>query len=249
MGYGRNVGVAELTRKWDDRADSGIYFDSQDTASGVEGVPMWYVPEFRCILGPDHFLGKSVDVRWNTRAQNSPTGLSILDRVDGIMSAKLASTVEAEITGIDLNDLLQLDPSRHLVVKFGFSKTETMNANETIVIGVETAHNNTFDSVARHFWMRLQADDDIMFESDDATTDTDDKDSTKDLTAGQFTQVRLEFPSVNDCRAYVNGVRVLSDTTFKVGAGKLQFAALLQKASSSAAGELLLDYVACYQKK
>ena len=251
----RNVGVAELTRAWDKRADSSIYFDGEPSATGTHGIPRVFVPRFKKVFYEEFFgalpdVGTSGGAKWNlqdTSAAGAPAA-SMVDRVTGVAKFVLASTGEAETFGINFADKLQLHPAKGLVVEMGVGIDTVFTSVMRLVAGVSSAHNDTLDSAVTNAWFRLEGTGaNWLAESDDGTTDNDDKGTGVAILITNIYHLRLEFVSTSDVRFWLDGTRVASGTTFKTGANAVQPELIIQKDSGTGIPAMLVDYVAAWQ--
>jgi hypothetical protein len=110
----------------------------------------------------------------------------------------------------------------------------------TLCFGLASARNATPDSVAVNAWFRMQGSASltaVVAETDDATTDNDDK-ATGYTLASVYKTFLIDFTNgLNDVRFYIEGERVAAGTTFNmsaVAAGQnVQPYVTLQKASGT----------------
>jgi hypothetical protein len=241
----RNKSVSRTFGLANDSAQSGHYWGAD-----VEFPRIW-LPKYR-VCKQDHFTGVALDTsKWNLKdvsAAGTPVS-SNANITNGHWSFAFDAQNEAQIIGCNENDKVQWDPAKGLNVEVGFTVAANLGSARRLIVGMGSAHNNTFDSVANNAWFRVDAGTSIVVESDDATTDNDDKSTGETLTALTVFHGRIEFRSVNDVRFYKNlNVRLASSTTFKVGTPALQFMALIQKDSGTTQDDLRLDYVQIAQK-
>ena len=110
----------------------------------------------------------------DTSSAGSPTA----NCVAGGLKLLLASTSEAEVLTAYCGDVLPYDiDDLQKIVFYGVSVTGIDSAT-TLVIGLAGAQNDTPDSVAANAWFRLEGSASLtalVVESDDGTTDVDDK--------------------------------------------------------------------------
>jgi predicted RecA/RadA family phage recombinase len=116
-------------------------------------------------------------------------------------------------------------------------------------IGVANATSTTdADSIAESIFFHIDGGAlDIFAESDDGTTEVAATDTTVNATEGSAVANRLEFwidlRNPASAALYIDGVRVLSGTTFNIAAatGPLGLLAHLEKTSSTATGRVVID--------
>lgn len=118
-----------------------------------------------------------------------------------------------------------------------------------LTIGVANAtHASDAESITEHatFHFDMGADLNIDAASDDGTTDVDPTDTTVDWAVGTPLLLTIDGRDQSSLKYYVNGVRVLSGTTFTLAAatGPLKALFHLEKSSNDSPGVVDLDYLA-----
>lgn len=113
-------------------------------------------------------------------------------------------------------------------------------------LGVASAtHASDADSIAESafFHFDMGADTDLDAESDDGTNETIATDTTEDWTVGTPIHLAIDGRDESGLKYYVNGVRVLSSTTFNIedGSGPLYALFHLEKSSNDSPGKVRLD--------
>ncbi len=205
----------------------------------------------------EDFVGKEVNVTdaWlgekDTSAAGSPTLAIKADADWGQYEMTLAADNEAEVITLYTADELNVDSDRDPVIVFRLQvNTLPSAAAEIIVFGLGSAQNDTEDSVANHAWFRLEADGDLLIESDDATTDDDDNDTTVDITADTYYEFKVDCTDPTDCdffyRSTLSGdwTELLASTAFSVGTDiALQPFVQVSKDSGTGQPSVLIDYI------
>lgn len=174
----------------------------------------------------------------DTSASGTPTYLAVNERGGG-MKLTLAATSEAEIVTMYQNDVLFLDPRDLHWIEWTL-KVAGIDAVTTLVFGLASAQNDTADSVAANAWFRLEGSASltaILAESDDGTTDNDDKATGKSF-GSDYLNFRIDFSSfgIGDLRFFIDGQRVADGVLFPLTAyagSFLQPFVQLQKASGT----------------
>lgn len=114
-------------------------------------------------------------------------------------------------------------------------------------IGIASAtHATDADSIAQHLFLHLDANNaNINFQSKDGTTTVASTDSTIDYTEGTPFEVWFDLRTPTAVKIYVNGVRVLSGTTFDVSAAASVWKLLahIEKTASTDAYEIDVDWL------
>ncbi len=106
------------------------------------------------------------------RATGTPTGIAqVANTANGELSATLAVTNEAEFTGVDFADELNIPASREFVMS-AYVKTPAaaLTSVQDIVIGLTTAYNSTLASTTKYVWFRMSGSNVLIVEGKDGTT-------------------------------------------------------------------------------
>lgn len=111
-----------------------------------------------------------------------------------------------------------------------------------INIGLANAgHASDADSITEAIFVHLDGNTlDLDAESDDGTTEVAATDTTVDVVEGTYALVQIDGRDPSDCQIYVNGVNVLSGSTFDISAatGPLKFLAHIEKSSNDTPGQV-----------
>jgi len=114
-------------------------------------------------------------------------------------------------------------------------------------IGLASAtHATDADSIAQHLFCHLDGNASaIKFQSKDGTNTTAATDSTKTITAGAGNANRVEvwfdLRDPTSVKLYVNGVQVLTGTTFNVSAAAARWLPLVHLEKTAAADQFQID--------
>lgn len=182
----------------------------------------------------------------DTSAAGTPTYLVGNNRA---ATLTLAATNENEIVTLYQGDVLPFLLNKLQEVSF-VASVSGVDANTTITLGVGSARNDTEDSVATNAWFRMEGSAStsaVVAETDDGTTDTDDKatGATLSSTLKKFT---IDFSNgLSDVRFYIDGARVAASTTFSLAAASssqaVQLLAQIQKASGTGTPAIVIKQV------
>jgi hypothetical protein len=149
----------------------------------------------------------------------TPTALCITED-GGAAKLTLTSTSEAQLAVLYHNDVLAFDVRKLKYIEF-VALVAGVDSVTTIVFGLASAHNATLDSIATNAWFRIQgaaSTSAVVVETDDATTDNDDK-ATGQTLAGVYKTFKIDFEKgLSDVRFFIEGERVAQDTTFDMSA-------------------------------
>lgn len=154
-------------------------------------------------------------------ADTSSSGTPTYTTVDG-GGAKLTcvNTSEAEILTLYQKDILPFPLPNVQRMSF-LAKVAGIDAVTTLTMGLGSARNDTDDSVATNAWFRMEGSVSttlVVAETDDGTTDTDDKATTKTLSS-TWKKFVIDFTNgLADVRFFIDGERVASGTTFSMAA-------------------------------
>lgn len=155
----------------------------------------------------------------DTSSGGTPTYLCITED-GGAAKLTLAATSEAEIVTLYHNDVLAFDVRKIKHVEF-IAKVAGIDSVTTLTFGVGSARNDTDDSVATNAWFRMEGSastSNVVVETDDATTDNDDK-ATGTTLSSTYKKFIIDFErGIADVRFFIDGERVASATTFDMSA-------------------------------
>lgn len=174
----------------------------------------------------------------DTSSSGTPTYLCVTED-GGAMKLTLAATSEAEIVTMYQNNVLIWDLANLISVSF-IVKVAAIDAVTTLTIGLASAQDDTDDSVAVNAWFRMEGSASLtalLAETDDGTTDLDDK-ATGATLAAVYKKLTIDFSNgLADVRFYIDGERVAAATTFDLSAitagQNVQPFVQLQKASGT----------------
>ncbi len=176
-------------------------------------------------------------------------GFGLPIRYGKSIGLSLTATSEAQCVDVFSVDRVALtsNPIAEFVVRLGANgSTSAVDFN----IGLANATNTTdADTIAESVFFHIDGGAlDLFAESDDGTTEVAATDTTVNVTAGSAVSDRFEcWIDARDpasVKLYVNGVRVLSATTFNISAatGPLGILAHLEKTTGTAtAGPIYID--------
>lgn len=173
----------------------------------------------------------------DTSASGTPTYLT----GSSGMVLTLASTSESEIVTMYQNNILALPLESPGIDSIEWAVSVSgIDSVTTLVLGVASSQNDTPDSVSYNAWWRVEGSastSNLVCETDDATTDNDDKVSGATL-SGTIRRLKIDFTNgLDDVRFYADGSRRASATTFNmealVAGTTVQPFVQLQKASGT----------------
>jgi hypothetical protein len=187
---------------------------------------------------------------WLATADTSAAGSPTLDFVSsdaaGVYQLATAATDEVEILTLYMGDGLSFDTTKNLVL-FGRFKVDAAaipwSADQRFVFGFASARDDTLDDVVRNVWFRMEgASANLLWESDDGTTDTNDQDTGVDLVDDTFVDVAIDMRDLSAVGFYVDG-ELVGEGSVPAMTGNVQFLMEIQKDAGTETDALQVDYV------
>lgn len=178
----------------------------------------------------------------------SSAGTPTYTPVDGGAGVTLAFDSQAEAQNLCLSwgDVLGVDIDDIIQAAFRVKVSGTLDSATSLAFGLIGDRNDAIDSIAQNAIFRLIGNNNIVCETDDGTTDTDDKATglTLSTTAKDFV-ISFAEGGKSDVRFFVDGAPVATATTFDVSAysGALQPFMQLQKTSDANTDSATLELV------
>lgn len=190
-----------------------------------------------------------------TAATGAPT---IQTGSSGAIELALDATNEVQNLCLYMGDVLPFDIEDLIRVEFLAAISASLGASVMAAFGVADTRNDTLDTIAKSAWFRIEGNNNVLCESDDGTTDTDDK-ATGETLSTTFKRFAIDFsvgnnprnpPSLSqgglsDLQFFMSNSnnslrRVASGVRFDVSAyaGQLQLFAQIQKTAGTALGTL-----------
>jgi hypothetical protein len=135
---------------------------------------------------------------------SSAAGAYVNDASAGHYSLTTTADNEAQTNRVDFSDQLVFDITRLQEVecrlKITCDATGTsgfLGSGDVLLFGVASAYNATLDSVTTHAWLKVIGDGadapEILWETDDGTTDDDDNDSGAVLAEATWLHFKIVF--------------------------------------------------------
>ena len=189
----------------------------------------------------------------DTSSAGTPTYLCVTED-GGAAKLTLAATSESENVCLYFNDVLPLDIASLHRIEF-VAKVAGIDAVTTLVFGLGDARNDTPDTVATNCWFRMEGSvstSNIVVESDDGVTDSDDK-ATGTTLSSTYKKFLIDFTNgISDIRFFIDGERVAAATTFTLAditsGQNVQPMIQLQKASGTGVPSITIAQITTQQK-
>lgn len=196
----------------------------------------------------DHFVDATAPLSTqDTSAAGSPT-VARVSGAGGIFRLRADSQDEAQALGLNLGDVLVLDPTQGPVFECRLAVHGTLTGDERAVWGLAAARNATLDSVAKHAWFRVEGvSTSLLWETDDATTDDNDNDTGEDYTADTYNVYKIDMTDLSNVRFMIDGAEVATaDLSTLAATDLLQPFIEYQKDGGADTNGLEIDYVLAY---
>ena len=199
--------------------------------------------------------GAALELPWAS-VDKSTTGaptVSFTGNHPGEWSVTMTNNGQEEITGLDWDGCLSLDPSKNLVFEARVKLTPAGGAfatSERAVIGLATAHNDDLDAITNSVWFRVgdAASMAVNVESDDGTTNTDDQTGlmgngeTASVDSGEYSTYRIEMGDLSNIRFILDGELIGTTSASALSTG-LQPYIVIEKDSGTDQHVMVVDYV------
>lgn len=246
----------------------GLYLDrtTGDIVVFVNGVEDSRLPSAnRCRIFED-FIGTTVISATvgpnglrikDTSTAGSPT-LAVKQEVSGgVFEMAFDNTNEAQVLTLYSGDNQVVDYSKKPVFKCRMKIPVAPLSTDFLVWGLATAQNDTEDSVATNAWFRIEgANLAVKLETDDGTTDTDDKDPSLTLTADTWYDFLIDLANTSNVKFYYRNSNTPSNgtawtsltvpgTTFSIAANTTNLQPFLQLRKTGGTGTtgIQMDYL------
>lgn len=197
--------------------------------------------------GPSATIPTSADpaTPW-LAVDTSSSGTPTYVRAAGELVLTLASTSEVENVCVAHGDALTYDIDG-LFLYEARVKVSGCTSGTSLCFGMASARNDTQDSVTANAWFKMVGADSttaVVVETDDGTTDLDDK-ATGTTLSTTYKRFAIDFSNKKDVKFYIDGVRVAQSVTFDMSAysSGLQPLVQIQKTSSANTDAITLDYI------
>jgi len=201
-------------------------------------------------FGADTFSTAGQGSPWaiaDTSSGGTPTYATVSPSATGEVALTLAATSEVENVCLAFGDKLCFDIDN--IQRFEARvKVSSMTSGTELVFGLGSARNDTQDSVANNAWFKMvgaTSTTAVVVETDDGTTDLDDK-ATGATLSTTYKKFVIDFTGgKSNVKFYIDGVRVAASTTFDMSAAtsSLQPIFQLQKAANTNVDAVTIDYV------
>ena len=187
----------------------------------------------------------------DTSSSGTPTYASVSPSATGEIALTFDSANEIQNVCLDFGDKLCFDIDNIQRAVFIVKTVATLSSATTLAFGLQSARNDDTDATANNAQFKLAGSNAVVCESDDGTTDNDDKASGVSLVA-TYKEFVIDFTGgKSDVKFYIDGQRVASTTTFSMAAatGSLQPFVQISKTASTNVNSVTVDYVSVECKR
>jgi hypothetical protein len=219
------------------------------------------MPGFKnhAIFEDDFFGGKTYTTtvgegNWkitDTSSSGTPTYASVSPSATGEVALTFDSANEIQNVCLDFGDKLCFDIDNIQRAVFVVKTVASLNAATTLAFGLQSGRNDDTDATTNNAQFKLSGSNAVVCETDDGTTDNDDKSSGVSLVA-TYKEFVIDFTGgKSDVKFYIDGARVASTTTFSMAAatGSLQPFVQISKTASTNVNSVTVDYVSVECKR
>jgi len=187
----------------------------------------------------------------DTSSSGTPTYASVSPSATGEIALTFDNANEIQNVCLDFGDKLCFDIDNIQRAVFIVKTVATLSSATTLAFGLQSARNDDTDATANNAQFKLAGSNAVVCESDDGTTDNDDKASGVSLVA-TYKEFVIDFTGgKSDVKFYIDGQRVASTTTFSMAAatGSLQPFVQISKTASTNVNSVTVDYVSVECKR
>lgn len=175
-------------------------------------------------------------------------GTPTLTRRGGAHEMVLDSTAEAQKVDILTVDSIALAANAIIEGEFTVQDNGSADVGDFFIGGANDTNATDHDSITDTIGLSLNLDDgtvNINAESDDGTTEVAATDTTKDYTVGTKVEFWIDMSDPAACRIFVEGVRVLSGSTFNVAvwANPIKLLAHLEKTANASTAQVDVGFL------
>jgi len=181
----------------------------------------------------------------DTSSAGTPTYAPVSPSGSGEVRLTLAATSEVENVCLDFGDVLAIGIANIKWIEMKI-KASALVSGTTLVFGIQSARNDNTDSTAVNAQFKMIGDNAVLCETDDGTTDTDDKVTGLTLST-TYRKMKIDFSEgLDNVRFFIDGEQVLVTTTFNMSAatGSVQPFVQLQKTATVAVDNVTIDDIA-----
>ncbi len=186
----------------------------------------------------------------------SPVAARKADSASGALELKLSSTSEVAEVTLFWGDELNINSNQGPIIQTRLQYQTQPAAADSLSWGFTNNQNALIDSTTNNAIFKVAgANNNLLVETDNATTNDDDNDTSVDMTAGTYIETMISMnpihgASATDVRFFYRTTlggqwtRVLDETTFAYGANTtMQPMFQVEKTTGATTPDMLIDYI------
>jgi len=186
-------------------------------------------------------------VAQDTSAAGSPTTDYVNDAIGGEYTLTTDAQSEAQNLGINGGDNLAFEVIDGLKFECRMKVNAAAipwSADQRFVCGIGSVRDATLDDMTTNAWFRMEgASANILWETDDGTTDDDDNDTGIDLVDNTYLILNIWIESASLVRFYVDGVLVGTGDLTDADGNAIQVFVEMQRDAGTEVEALVVDYI------
>ena len=158
---------------------------------------------------------------------------------------KLLTSSDASIKEIAVMGNAVIRADKKPIFEARVSITGTPHASDVVIIGLVNARNDTTDSITHHALFKMTgANNNILVETNDNTTNTDDKDTGSDWVSTTYYKFKIDMSDLDAIQFFIDDVNV-TPTTMKMSAASstLLLPIVEVQAASGEVAQANVDYI------
>jgi hypothetical protein len=190
----------------------------------------------------------------DTSSSGTPVYAVVTPSATGEIRLGFDNTSEIQNVCLSFGDKLCFDIDNLQSIEYRVRvapEAAALDSATSVSFGLASARNDAIDSIANHASFRLIGSNSLVVETDDGTTDLDDKATGQSLTT-TFRHFVIDFTGgKSNVKFYVDGIRVAAGTTFSMSAatGSLQPYVQIQKTADTNIDFVHVDFVRVEAKR
>lgn len=191
----------------------------------------------------------TVGMRYTRKNQGAGDLMVVGDTTGGVLAASLTSGSAKQEGALFMSDQRTVNLEKGAVFEARVRTSVLPTSGSKMFIGLCGDYADGPDSITQSLWFALNGDGSVLCEIDDGTTDQS-VDSGIDFGTAEWHDLVIDATDKSNVKFYIDGVRVLSTTTFNFAAlganATLQPYIGVYKASGTSVGTLQVDWARFY---
>jgi len=158
-----------------------------------------------------------------------------------LLTSNHSSTKEIAVMG---NAVIRADKKPIFEARVSITESGT-RTNDVVIIGLVNARNDATDSITHHALFKMTgANNNILVETDDNTTDTDDKDTGSDWVSTTYYKFKIDMSDLDAIQFFIDDVNVTPETMKMSAASSTLLLPIVEvQASTGQIHQANVDYI------